>query len=68
MTTPHLGGIRVAWLRITFPDGTSVAYTHVEMVHQADGLTVLVGPRELAFVPWGALRLVQWTLAEADES
>jgi hypothetical protein len=64
MTTPHLGGIIVAWIRITFPDGTSVAYTNVEMVHQADGLSLVVGPRELAFVPWTALRLMQWEVAE----
>jgi hypothetical protein len=42
VTETRLGGILVAWLRITFPDGTHVAYTHVEMLHQADGLTVLV--------------------------
>jgi hypothetical protein len=65
MTTSRLGGIMVAWLRMTFPDGTSVAYTNVEMVHQADGLTVLVGPQELAFVPWTALRLMQWEIADA---
>jgi hypothetical protein len=64
MPTPHLGGIMVAWLRITFPDGTSMTYADVEMVHQADGLSLVVGPRELAFVPWTALRLMQWEVAE----
>jgi hypothetical protein len=62
VTDSTLGGIRVVWIRLTFHDGTQGEYRDVEYLRQADGVTLVVGPQELLFVPWHAIRQLQWRL------
>jgi hypothetical protein len=60
-----LGGIAVAWVRITFHDGTDVTYDDVEYLRQAEGLTLVVEPQRFVFVPWSTVRLLTWVLPPA---
>lgn len=62
------GGIDVAHITVTYLDGRQERYAHVEYLRQSDGLTLVLAPRTLLFLPLGALRSVLYTLAPEEDT